>query len=315
MARKATRPDPAGDNPYAVLGLTKAATDAEIRKAHRKLVRLSHPDLNPDDPEAEARFVAVTAAHDLLKDPTKRARFDAGEIDARGQEVPQRRFYRDFTDGADPARGAGGPAGMDPGDIFADLFRQRGGGGPQGFAAPGRDLGYALEVPFLDAARGGTARIALPADGPIELAIPSGLRDGQTLRLRGRGGEGFGGGPRGDAQVTVTVAPHPLFRRDGDTILLTLPITLDEAVLGARVDVPTIAGDVALRIPKGSSGGRVLRLRGRGVRGRDGVGDQLVELRIVVPKAEDPELTAFMETWRGSGRDDPRRGMLDGVPR
>jgi DnaJ-class molecular chaperone len=149
----------------------------------------------------------------------------------------------------------------------------------------------------------------------MDVAIPAGLRDGQTLRLRGKGGEGIGGGPRGDAQVTVSVAPHPLFRRDGDDILITLPITLDEAVLGGRVQVPTIDGDVALTIPKGSNGGKVMRLRGRGVRGRDGLGDQLVELRIVVPKGDDPALTAFMETWRTSGRDDPRETMPKGVPR
>ncbi len=317
MAKRTARPSaPSDDDPYATLGLSRTATDAEIRKAHRRLVRLSHPDINPDDPEAEARFVAITAAHDLLKDPAKRARFDAGEIDAAGQERPQRRYYRDFA-GTDAPRqeGPGGFAGMDPGDIFSEILHQRGAGGAQGFAAPGRDHGYTLEVAFLDAARGGKARISLPGEGPIEVTIPVGLRDGQTLRLRGKGGEGYGGGPRGDAQVTVTVRPHPLFRRDGDDIAITLPITLDEAVLGAKVQVPTIDGDVALTIPKGSSSGRTLRLRGRGVRGRDGPGDQLVELRIVVPQAEDPRLAAFMEEWRTTRRDDPREAMLEGVPR
>lgn len=313
--RKAAPPDAASKDPYATLGLTKSATDAEIKKAHRRLVRLSHPDINPDDPEAEARFVRITAAHDLLKDPEQRARFDAGEIDATGQEKPQRRYYRDFADADGPRQGAGGFGGIDPNDIFSEIFRQRGAAGAQGFAAPGRDLGFTLEVPFLDAARGGTSRITLPGGGPMDVAIPAGLRDGQTLRLRGKGGEGIGGGPRGDAQVTVSVQPHPLFRRDGDDILIALPITLDEAVLGGRVQVPTIGGDVALTIPKGSSGGKVMRLRGRGVRGRDGPGDQLVELRIVVPKADDPTLTAFMEEWRKSGRDDPREAMLKGVPR
>lgn len=313
--RRAAPPDPAGADPYATLGLTKSATEAEIKTAHRRLVRLSHPDINPDDPAAEARFVRVTAAHDLLKDPEKRARYDAGEIDAAGQEKPQRRYYRDFA-GADGARqGTGGGGGMDPNDIFSEMFRQRAGGGTQGFAVPGRDLGFTLEVPFLDAARGGTSRITLPGGGPMDVAIPAGLRDGQILRLRGKGGIGHGGGPPGDAQVTVTVRPHPVFRRDGDDILITLPITLDEAVLGAKVQVPTIAGDVALTIPKGSSGGKVMRLRGRGVRGRDRPGDQLVELRIVVPRGDDPALAAFMETWRTSGRDDPREAMLKGVPR
>ncbi len=269
MAERSAKSSPAsGDDPYAMLGLTSAATEADIKKAYRRLVRQSHPDINPDDPGAEARFVRITAAHDLLKDPATRARFDAGEIDATGQEKPQRRYYRDFAGAEGPQESSGGFGGMDPNDIFAEIFRQRsggGGGGPRGFSAPGQDHGYTLEVPFLDAARGGKARIVLPGEGPLEVTIPVGLRDGQTLRLRGKGGEGYGGGPRGDAQVTVTVRPHPVFRRDGDTILITLPITLDEAVLGAKVEVPTISGNVALTIPKGSSSGRVLRLRGRGV--------------------------------------------------
>lgn len=305
---------PGADDPYATLGLTKKATDAEIKKAYRRLVRNSHPDINPDDPGAEARFVKITAAFDLLKDPATRARYDAGEIDASGQEKPQRRYYRDFAEADGNRQSGGGFSGMDADDIFAEIFRQRAARGSQGYAAPGRDIGYTLEVPFLDAARGGKSRITLPGEGPLDVAIPAGLRDGQTLRLRGKGGQGLGGGPRGDALVTVSVRPHPLFRRDGDTILINLPITLDEAILGAKIEVPTINGDVAVTIPKGSSSGRTLRLRGRGVRGPDGTGDQLVELLIVVPK-EDAELIAFMEEWRKTRHDDPRKAMLKGVPR
>jgi DnaJ-class molecular chaperone len=306
MADRAEKPSaPPDDDPYVTLGLTKTATEADIKKAHRRLVRLSHPDINPDDPGAEARFLKVTAAHDLLKDPAKRARFDAGEIDAAGQERPQRRYYRDFAGTEGPRQSAGGFAGMDPNDILSEILRQHEAGGAQGFAAAGRDHGYTLKVPFLDAARGGKARIDLPGEGPLEFTIPVGLRDGQTLRLRGKGGIGLGGGPRGDAQVTVMVQSHPLFRRDGDNIT----ITLDEAILGAKVDVPTISGDVVLTIPKRSSSGRTLRLRGRGP------GDQLVELRIVVPQAEDPALTGLMETWLKSSHDDPRKAMLEGVPR
>lgn len=322
MADRDSRPaGPGADDPYAVLGLTRSATDAEIKKAYRRLVRTCHPDINPDDPGAEARFVKITAAHDLLKDPEMRARFDAGEVDARGQEAPQRQYYRDYAGTEGSRQSSGGFSGMDPDDLFAEIFRQRAasgsqGYGAQGFSAPGRDIGYTLEVPFLDAARGGTARITLPGDGGmLDVKIPEGLRDGQTLRLRGKGGEGLGGGPPGDAQVTVSVRPHPLFRRDGDTILISLPITLDEAVLGAKVEVPTISGDVALTIPKGSSSGRVLRLRGRGVQGKSGAGDQLVELRIVLPKEDDAKLAAFMEDWRKTRHDDPRAAMLKGVPR
>lgn len=313
--RAASSSVPPSDDPYATLGLTGSATDTDIKKAFKRLVRKSHPDINPDDPEASAKFIKIMAAHDLLKDPATRARFDAGEIDAKGQEKPQRRYYRDFADADAPRQSAGGFGGIDPDDILSEFFRQRGGGEAHGFAAPGRDHGYTLEVPFLDAARGGKSRITLPGEGPMDVTIPVGLRDGQTLRLRGKGGEGLGGGPRGDAQVTVTVRPHPLFRREGDNIMITLPITLDEAILGAKVAVPTIGGDVALTIPKGSSSGKVLRLRGRGVQGRDGTGDQLVELRIVVPKSEDEKLTAFMEEWRKSSHDDPRKAMLKGAPR
>ena len=309
-------------DPYETLGVKKTATQAEIKKAYRKLVRTSHPDINPDDAEAEARFVKISAAYDLLKDPDTRARFDAGEIDASGQEKPQRQYYRDYADAQRSSRSSAGFdsagfEGMDPDDIFAQMFRQRGGGGQQrhGFSARGRDLGYTLEVPFLDAARGGSAHISLPGEGQIDLKIPAGLRDGQTLRLRGKGGEGLGGGPRGDAQVKIHVQPHPLFRREDDTILLTLPITLAEAVLGAKVTVPTIHGDVALSIPKGSSSGRVLRLRGRGVERKGKAGDQLVELRIVLPKTVDEKLAACIEDWAKTNSEDPREAMLKGVPR
>ena len=301
MADPAAKPgNPVQDDPYAALGLKSTATEAEIKSAYRRLVRTSHPDINPDDAGAEARFVRITAAHDLLKDPATRARFDAGEIDARGQERPQRQYYRDF---------AGGGRGVNPDDLFADIFGQR------GFARQGQDQAYALQVPFLDAARGGKARITLPGEAPMEVTIPVGLRDGQTLRLRGRGGAGAGGAPRGDALVTVSVAPHPLFRREGDTILLTLPVTIDEAVLGARVEVPTINGDITVTIPKGSSSGRVLRLRGRGIQGPDGPGDQLIDLRIVVPQDEDAALHEFLTQWRENRHDDPRKAMLNGVPR
>ncbi|MCR8725371.1 J domain-containing protein [Frigidibacter sp. ROC022] len=314
-------------DPYATLGLKPSATQDEIKSAYRKLVRTSHPDINPDDPEAEARFVKVSAAYDLLKDPETRARYDAGEIDAEGHEKPQRNYYRDFAGSPGAGAGAhGGPrdfSGMDPDDIFAEFFRQRAGqrhsnagsGFGAGFSAPGPDHRYALEVPFLDAVRGGTSRITLPDGNTLDVTIPEGLRDGQTLRLRGKGGEGFGGGPRGDALVTVSVRPHKVFRREGDDIAITLPITIDEAILGAKVEVPTIKGTVALTIPKGASSGRVLRLRGRGVKRKGGHGDQLVTLSIVVPKAPDPKLAAFLEEWRKGRNDDPRKELLKGAMR
>ncbi len=318
------------DDPYAALGLTKTATAADIKKAYRKLVRTSHPDLHPDDPKAEGRFKTITAAHDLLKDPATRARFDAGEIDASGAERPPARagrpFYRDYAD----APGQSYPQGQrfedfgDPSDIFAHILRQRAqtGAGQRSpfedsdFSAPGQDLRFSLEVPFLDAARGTKTRITLPGGDSLEVHIPKGLNDGQTLRLRGRGSPGFGDGRAGDALVTVTVRPHPVFRREGDDILLTLPISIDEAILGGKVAVPTIDGPVSLTIPKGATSGQILRLRGRGVHPARATkaGDQRVELRIVAPPVIDAALQTFMEEWRKTHSYDPRKAAFEGMP-
>jgi DnaJ-class molecular chaperone len=313
-------------DPYEALGLTRSATADEIKKAHRKLVRTSHPDLHPDDPGAEDRFKAIANAYDLLKDPETRARFDAGEIDAQGAERPPRQYYRDFADAPDDRyqqrRGFG--ADVDPADIFAEILRQQGRGGGAGsggdpfgggYAAAGGDARYTLEVRFLDAVQGSETRITLPDGQTLAVKIPQGLEDGQTLRLRGKGAPGFGGGPAGDALVTVMVRAHPAFRREGDDILLTLPITFDEAILGAKVTVPTIGGPVGLTIPPGASSGRVMRLRGRGVAraGRKTTGDQLVELKVVVPKDPDPALHDFLSEWRKTHAFDPRADLMKGA--
>lgn len=312
------------DDPYVTLGVAKTASAEEIKKGYRKLVRMSHPDLNPDDAGAEARFKAISVAYDLLKDAATRARFDAGEIDASGAERPERRYYRDYaeTPGNAYQRGGGFAAAGDPADIFAEMLRQRGRAGARGFGSPfgdegfaaaGQDAHYALAVPFLDAVRGARTRITLPDGSDLEVQIPKGSSDGRTLRLRGKGGPGFGGGPAGDAYVTLTVQPHRLFRREGDDIHVDLPITLDEAVLGAKVAVPTVDGTVNLTIPKGVSSGRVLRLRGRGVQRSGGAaGDQLVELRIVLPSVIDEKLQAFMADWRKTNHHDPRKDLFEG---
>lgn len=306
-------------DPYAALGLTKSATAADIKKAYRKLVRTSHPDLHPDDAGAEARFKAVTAAHDLLKDPETRARFDNGEIDASGTERPPRTYYRDHAEAPGQGFGQGSPFGdfADPSDIFAHILRQRArgsrGGGDAGFSQPGPDLRYTLNVAFLDAVRGARTRITLPEGGNLEVQIPRGMRDGQTLRLRGRGAAGYDGGPAGDALVTVQVQSHPVFRRVDDDIAITLPITIDEAVLGGKVTAPTIDGPVSVTIPKGASSGRILRLRGRGIASaKADAGDQLVDLRIVLPPVMDDALVGFMESWRKSHRHDPRQSLFEG---
>ncbi len=312
------------NDPYDALGLTKTATADEIKKAYRKLVRTSHPDLFPDDPGAEARFKAISAAYDILKDPDTRARYDAGEIDGLGAERPQQRqYYRDFADTPDnsyrPSGGFG--AGMDPSDLFEELLRRQGrsGGradtGGQGFAAQGADARYTLEVSFLDAARGGETRIVLPDGQGLAVKIPAGTEDGQTLRLRGKGGPGYGGGPAGDAYITVFIRPHPVFRRDGNDIHVTLPITIAEAVLGGKVTTPTIDGPVGLTIPAGASSGRVLRLRGRGVGHGKGKskGDQLVELKIVTPPDIDDALRAALAAHLKSHPYDPRTDLMKGA--
>ena len=305
------------DDPYSALGLTKSATAADIKKAYRKLVRTSHPDLHPDDVGAEARFKAITAAHDLLKDPAIRDRFDAGEIDATGAERAPRTYYRDHADAGGQGFGqrSGPTSGFgdfgDPSDIFAHILRQCARGGDGGYAQPGPDLRYSLEVPFLDAVLGTKTRITLPEGGNLEVQIPKGMQDGQSLRLRGRGGAGYDGGPAGDALVTVQVRAHPVFRREGNDILITLPITIDEAVLGGKVTAPTIDGPVSINIPKGASSGRILRLRGRGIaRANSHAGDALVELRIVMPAAIDPGLSEFLAEWRKTNADDPRKAMM-----
>ena len=313
------------NDPYAALGLKKTATDDEIKKAYRKIARTCHPDLKPGDTAAEERFKAASAAYDLLKDPETRARFDRGEIDASGAERPDRQFYRDYAEApGNPYRsGASGQQRTGPqfhdfddaSDIFSEFMRQRAGGGSgqggQGFQARGPDQRYALDIPFLDAVRGSKTQITLPGGGALSVTIPPGTADGQTLRLRGKGGPGFGGGPAGDALVTLSVQPHRLFRREGDDIHITLPITLDEAVLGAKIATPTIAGSVNLTIPKGASSGQTLRLRGRGVKpaGAAVAGDQKVELSIVSPPEVDDDLTKFMQKWRKTHDYDPRKGM------
>jgi DnaJ-class molecular chaperone len=304
-------------DPYEALGIKKTATADEIKKAYRKIARTSHPDLNPDDAAAEARFKAAAAAYELLKDPESRAKFDRGEIDSTGAERHERQFYREYAGDPDNPyqrsqqfRDTG-----DFSDIFEEILRQQGrsppGAAGQGFSARGGDVRYSLKVPFLDAVRGGKTRITMPKGGVLDVQIPNGTEDGQTIRLRSKGGAGFGGGDPGDALVTVSVQPHPVFRREGDDIVITLPITLDEAVLGAKVEAPTIEGPVKLTIPKGASGGQVLRLRGRGVKapGKNIAGDQRVELRIVSPPKIDDVLSEFMAEWRKDNSYDPREGM------
>jgi len=297
-------------DPYQVLGVAKTASAEEIRKAYRQLAKKLHPDLNPGDKRAEERFKEVSVANDLLSDPEKRRRYDAGEIDASGAEKapPQGRYYREYAGGAGhPYENASGYADFaESDDIFAELLRRS---REQARRAPGADLHYVLNVPFLEAVNGASKTITLPEGGTLEVTIPPGVEDGQILRLRGKGAPSPGEGPPGDALVQIVVQPHRFFTREGDDILLDLPITVKEAALGAEVKAPTTTGSVMLKIPKRSSTGDVLRLRGKGVKTRGGAGDELVRLKVMLPKEADPELDAFLANWSPAASYDPRKEM------
>jgi DnaJ-class molecular chaperone len=314
----------ATETPYEVLGVKPTATADEIRTAYRKLAKELHPDLNPGKPAAEARFKAVSAAYDILSDPDKKARYDRGEIDESGAERPHY-SYRPHAEGAQGWKYQ--PQGeMDIGDLD-DLFEAfgrgggragarggaRGGRGGEGFSMPGPDRHYSLTIDFVEAATGGKQRLSLSPEEWLDVTIPPGIEEGQVLRLKGKGGPGFAGGPPGDALIEVHIAPHPFFRREGDDIHVELPVSLPEAVLGARVPVPTVTGPVTMTIPKGSDTGTRLRLRGRGIRrrreGREVAGDQYVTLKIVIGASDDPELAKFLEDWGNKHPTDPRRGM------
>jgi DnaJ-class molecular chaperone len=308
-------------DPYEILGLKRDATEAEIRAAYRKLAKKFHPDLNPGKPEAAERFKAINQANDILSDKDKRAKYDRGEIDAAGNETPRARpFYREYAD-------AGGQQHYGTGewseaenleDILAQAFGGTGGGagpfagfgrrqrGGRTFSMRGQDAHYSLTISFLDAANGTTRRITLPDGKTLDVRIPHGVRDGHVLRLKGQGHPGIGDGPPGDALVEVTIAPHPYFRREGDDIVVELPVTLKEAVLGASLEVPTIKGRVRVTVPPGSGTGTRLRLRGRGIGPN---GHQYVALKVVQPPGDEPELAAFLRDWKPRQAFNPRAGM------
>jgi len=292
------------EDPYKVLGVERNASDEAIRAAYRKLAKRHHPDLNPGKKEAEERFKEISGAYELLSDKEKRARFDRGEIDASGAERPQaRRFYRDFGDAGGRAKyHSQSFSDEDLESIFGAAFRDS---FARGFAARGADAHYALMVDFLEAANGTVRRLSLPDGRTLDVAIPAGLKGGQVLRLKGQGLPGEGEVPPGDALIEVSVAPHPLFRREGDDVLIELPVTLKEAVLGAKVAVPTIKGPVTLAIPPHSSSGTRLRLKGRGILG----GHQYVTLKLVLPHEPEPELADFLKRWQPHHPFDPRKGM------
>lgn len=291
-------------DPYQVLGVKKDASDQDIQKAYRRLAKKLHPDLNPGNKKAEEQFKEVSAAYDFLGDPKKRARFDRGEIDASGAERPQQRYYRDFAEG--------GPYASD--DAFADfagaddiLSQVFGRGGRANVRMRGGDVHYRMAVDFLDAVNGGKKQITLPDGSVLDVNIAPGTRDGQILRLRGKGRPGLGGGPSGDALVEIEVRPHRVFTRKGDDIHVELPLPLGDAVLGGKVTVPTPDGPVTMTVPKWSNTGSTLRLKGKGVPRPDGRrGDEYVTLKVMLPKKPDPALEKFVTQWRSTKADNPR---------
>jgi DnaJ-class molecular chaperone len=329
-------------DPYEVLGVQRTADAGAIKSAYRKLAKKLHPDANKNDPKAAQRFSELNSAYEILGDDAKRKSFDAGEIDAEGK--PKFQGFEGF--GAHPGGGfggqeggfesftwgpqgfrrttgrAGGRGGQQGGgfeDILKDMFggfagaaqgRRRGSPlGEADFGAPqtGQDVNATLTVTLGDIARAARLRVRLPTGKEVEVKLPAGVVDGQQIRLRGQGLPGPGGA--GDALITVTVAPDPLFKREGDNLRLELPITLYEAVLGARVRVPTLDGAVSLTIPPDTSSGRVFRLKGKGMPGKSGTGDLLATVRIVLPEDGDKALDELMEKWRDQKPYNPRKDL------
>jgi len=293
------------DDPYKILGVERSATEDQIRTAYRRLAKKHHPDLNPGKSEAEERFKQISTAYGLLSDAEKRGRFDRGEIDAAGNErPPERPFYRSYGDSAGRAKyraeEAFGPDDWE--SIFGQAFGER---MRRGGKSRGSDVRYALTVDFLEAANGAKRRVNLPDGRTLDVTIPAGLEDAQILRLRGQGMAGAGGGPAGDALIEVSVAPNRLFRREGNDLIVELPVTLPEAVLGGRVAVPTIKGSVYLTIPPNSNTGTRLRLKDRGIAG----GHQYVDLKIVLPPGPEPELAEFLKAWTPKHPFDPRKDI------
>jgi DnaJ-class molecular chaperone len=299
-------------DPYTTLGVNKDASQADIQKAYRRLAKKVHPDLNPGDKNAEDKFKEISAAYDLLNDPDKRMRFDRGEIDASGNERPSQQYYRDFADQGGWSAYTTNSGFSDFGDhsgaedILSEIF---GRSGRAGRRRRGQDVHYHLDLSFLDAVNGSKQSIVLPDGSTLEVNVPPGIRDGQVLRLKGKGRPGAGDGPPGDALIEISVQPHPYFTRKGDDIYLDLPICLKEAVLGGKVKVPTPSGAVTAAVPKWSNAGRVLRLKGRGVPRADGSkGDEYVTLKLVLPQRPDRELERFLAQWQPA-EDSPRQSM------
>ncbi len=335
-------------DPYEVLGVSKSASAQDIKSAFRKLAKKLHPDANKHDKNAAAKFAELNAAYEIVGDADKRKAFDRGEIDAEGKPRfqgfegfgagagPGAGFGREgsfetFTWGPEGFQRGGGRAGAGGShggfeDILREAFggrasRSRGarGGGPHNFefetgefggfgGGKGADIAASLTITLPEAAKGVKKRVALPNGKEVEVKIPAGLAEGQQIRLKGQGQEAPGG-KAGDLLISVSVAPHPVFERDGNDLRLDLPVTLYEAVLGGKVRVPTLDGAVELTLPAGTNSGRTFRLKGKGFPGKSGAGDLMATVRIMLPEGHDGDLEALMKSWRDSKPYDPRKGM------
>ena len=302
-------------DPYQILGVSRAAKADEIRKVYRGLAKKNHPDLHPGDKAAEARFKEISSAYAIVGDEAKRALFDAGKIDGSGNEIheaPPRESYRQYAE-AGPgfkydrpwgdAAGGAGSGGIDD-DLFAELFGRRARANTRG-----PDISYTFSVPFIEAISGAKKRVVMADGKALDISIPPGLKDGQILRLRGQGEPGRNGGESGDVLVEVRVEPHPLFRREGNDLFSVLPVTLGEALAGAKVPVETVSGTVNLTVPKGSNTGARLRLRGKGAPYKGGVGDHFVELKVVLPTHPDDAFLQSIVDWELQHPYDPRIGQ------
>jgi DnaJ-class molecular chaperone len=310
------------EDPYKLLGVAKGATPDQIKTAYRKLARGLHPDLHPDDKQAEDRFKRVSAAYDMLSDSAKRARYDAGEIDASGAERPRARARSGGFGGYGGAAGSAASGGEDfqfggnAQDIFEELLRRKNKGRSRGWPfgddagmapSPGTDAQFSLTVDIIEASLGATKRITLTSGKNLDVKVPPGAKDGAVLRLKGQGNPGHGGAAAGDALIEIKIEPHPLFSRQGNDIHLAVPVTLGEAILGGKITVPTLDGKVTLTIPPGANSSTVLRLKGKGAASGKSRGDQLITLQVMLPDRPNDELAAFLKSWEARNPYDVRK--------
>ena len=311
-------------DPYETLGVSRTASAAEIKSAFRKLAKQHHPDTHPGDKKKAEKFREISSAHELLSDKEKRAQYDRGEINADGSP---RMYQRAYTQPGPRPGGApfgfdfGAGRGPDPAsdDFLSEFFSGLRGGARRQTRIRGEDVRYRLQVSLIDAAKGGKERVNLPSGKTLDITIPPGVTEGQQIRLRGQGERGAGGGPAGDVLIEISVHPHPLFTREGDDIHLTLPISLQEAVLGGKIEVPTIDGPVTMTIARGVNSGSRLRLTGKGAV-KPGAkssqtakrGDQIVTLQIRLPEKPDAALTAFVKDWAPDHDYNPRAKLKTG---